>query len=84
VVYFDDWCGDHKLDETKLEEESVPLARPTARDRFFRLNALAMEGLTVDGGHHKQWYLERILQQCGKALELNEPQEGDWEKGIAP
>jgi hypothetical protein len=23
---------------------------------------LAVEGLFVDGGHHKQWYLEQILQ----------------------
>jgi hypothetical protein len=44
---------------------------------------LAIDGLLVDGGHHKQWYLEEILKTFG--VNLNELQkECEFEKGIAP
>lgn len=39
---------------------------------------LIEQGLTTDGGHHKQWYLEAIAAQ----LEL--PITVDYEPGIAP
>ncbi len=44
---------------------------------------LCLDGLYTDGGHHKQWYLERILQilEDKKTIKLLESQ---WEKGIAP
>lgn len=51
---------------------------------------LAIQGLYVDGGHHKQWYVERILEAAGvdleelhrvTTMECNAP---DWEKSIAP
>lgn len=37
----------------------------------------ALEGLEVDGGHHKQWYLEQILKCCDQELP-------EHEEGIAP
>ena len=40
---------------------------------------LALEGLTIDGAHHKQWYLEEIV----KALGCDVPEELVGE-GIAP
>ncbi len=48
----------------------------------------AISGLLTDGGHHKQWYLERILLDLGVDLvELKRELAGDdyeWEPGIAP
>jgi hypothetical protein len=37
-------------------------------------------GLTTDGAHHKQWYLEQIAELLGIPL----TQELDYEEGIAP
>ena len=51
---------------------------------------LAHIGLFVDGGHHKQWFLESILEALGVDLdELRAAYEQDdeyepWEPGIAP
>jgi len=49
----------------------------------------AVYGLTTDGSHHKQWFLEQILIALG--VDLDEPREwleedgyGGWEQGIAP
>jgi hypothetical protein len=39
---------------------------------------LVKSGLWIDGGHHKQWYLEQI------ALQFELPISGDHEPGIAP
>lgn len=42
---------------------------------------LALEGLEVDGEHHKQWYLERIVETLGcKKLLISLGSK----KGIAP
>jgi hypothetical protein len=47
---------------------------------------LVLEGLTTDGAHHKQYYLEEIL----KALVVRPEElvvlhdEWHWEQGIAP
>lgn len=52
------------------------------------LKELCISGLLTDGGHHKQWYLEKILEKLGYSLEeirqelLKEDYE--WEEGIAP
>ncbi len=53
-----------------------------------KIRELAIDGLLTDGGHHKQWYLEKIIVELGFDLEkirekLNE-EDYDWEKGIAP
>ena len=64
------------------------------RDRVQSAIQLAFDGLMTDGGHHKQWYLEQIIQTlanekyeslckaacCGK----DGPETYDWEEGIAP
>jgi len=48
----------------------------------------AISGLLTDGGWHRQWYLERILEALD--VDLKELQItlaiGDyvWEKGVAP
>ncbi len=53
----------------------------------------AISGLLNDGGHHKQWALEQVLESLGIDLkELrsvlmeseNEDEQYDWEDGIAP
>lgn len=49
----------------------------------------AVSGLLVDGAHHKQWCLERVLEALGVDLaELRDTLEGmgyGWsEEGIAP
>jgi len=53
-----------------------------------KIRELAIDGLLIDGGHHKQWYLEKIIEELGFNLEkirekLNE-EDYDWDKGIAP
>ena len=50
---------------------------------------LAVYGLTTDGAHHKQWYLEQILTALSVDLDTvrrqcEELEIGDWEPGIAP
>lgn len=47
------------------------------------LEQLCVDGLTTDGGHHKQWYLEQILLATIGAERVS-ALSGQWEKGIAP
>ncbi len=51
-------------------KEAIAAATPSLRDTF-------IDALTIDGGHHKQWYLERIADYFGIDLPDHEP-------GIAP
>ncbi len=53
----------------------------------------AIHGLLTDGGHHKQWALERVLESLGidfKELRIilrtgvDENEWYEWEDGIAP
>ncbi|MBA7624550.1 hypothetical protein ES703_31959 [subsurface metagenome] len=47
------------------------------------VESIALEAIQVDGGHHKQWYLEKILELCGwdsEQLQKIYPHE----EGIAP
>lgn len=47
------------------------------------LKKLLIEGLTTDGCHHKQWYLERTLLFLIGLKEFDEAWiKYDWEKGI--
>ena len=52
------------------------------------LKDLASDGLLTDEAHHKQWYLEMILQGLGVDLEALRTEmaanDYDWEPGIAP
>lgn len=48
---------------------------------------LCVEGLQMDGEHHKQWYLEQILTALGVDLDKAVDEDGRsfyWEPGIAP
>jgi len=36
-----------------------------AKAKLASIESIALEAIQVDGGHHKQWYLERILKLCG-------------------
>ena len=66
----------------------VPESLPPATIK--EIVEIALDGLFQDGSHHKQWYLERIIEKIlGKNdaahLESNSIIEGFvWEKGIAP
>lgn len=46
------------------------------------LRQLAIEGLCIDGEHHKQWYLEQILAEFDDIDVVRTKLQ--WEKGIAP
>lgn len=52
------------------------------------LKELITEGLIVDGAHHKQWYLERILEVLGFDVDnIRQTLEAEGyfaERGIAP
>lgn len=45
------------------------------------LKDLIEDGLCTDGGHHKQWYLEKIAKTLGIKLDGKDT---EWESGIAP
>lgn len=54
-----------------------------------KLVSLCMEGMTTDGAHHKQWYLEEILKLLIGEKAFNgvfRDLEGEYgvEKGIPP
>jgi hypothetical protein len=57
-------------------------------DNIDKAKELMIDGLLIDGGHHKQWYLEEALKALGVdltelAAELK-PLDYEWEPGIAP
>ncbi len=46
------------------------------------LDDLILEGLMIDGAHHKQWYLEQIFLRMG--YEESDLTELGHERGVAP
>jgi len=48
-----------------------------------KVQKLCLQGLDTDGAHHKQWYLERILEIVIGEDEF-ESRKGMWEEGIVP
>lgn len=53
------------------------------------IRSLIVESLYTDGGHHKQWYLERIAEKLGIDMpelrrECADKYGYPWESGIAP
>ena len=52
-------------------------------DTMNKIVALALEGLQTDGGHHKQWFLEQILETLHYDVPAMQEEFG-LEKGIAP
>lgn len=61
------------------------LEMPKGEDKAVQL---AIFGLLTDGGHHKQWYLERVLEALDVNLtKLREDllrQDYNWKDGVAP
>lgn len=48
-----------------------------------QMKELLLDGLVYDGGHHKQYYLEQVLQIITTKKEFTEFQkEYHWEEGI--
>lgn len=46
---------------------------------------LCLDGLTTDGGHHKQWALEEILKLITSETVFDiYKNQYEWEEGIAP
>lgn len=46
---------------------------------------LTLDALTIDGAHHKQWFLEQILQYImGEEKFEQMKKEVQWEPGIIP
>jgi hypothetical protein len=43
-----------------------------------------VEGLRTDGAHHKQWYLEQILEHLIDSRSVRDLFDVDWDPGIAP
>jgi len=64
------------------------MKRSPEADLIKKVTDLALDGLLTDGGHHKQWYLERILETLGIDLdwlvEAVKSADGELERGIAP
>lgn len=60
------------------------LSMPNGKNKAVQL---AIHGLLTDGGHHKQWYLERILEALNvnlTQLRIDLVKDGyDWDEGIA-
>ena len=56
-------------------------------DQEERIKELCISGLFVEGAHHKQWFLEKILAEVTDAAkvasELSAEDYG-WEPGIEP
>jgi hypothetical protein len=48
------------------------------------LAELALEGLTTDGAHHKQWYLEKMLKLLTPNDYEKTKEEFNWDEGIPP
>lgn len=70
--------------EAGHQKEPVPLDenRPT----FLNMaRTFAIDALYTDGAHHKQWYLEKILELLSVNLKAVRIEQGEWtKKGIEP
>jgi len=64
------------------------IARVARLDALEEVKQVAIGGLLTDGGHHKQWYLEKILGLVVDDVDAVKQElllEGyEWEAGIAP
>jgi hypothetical protein len=52
-------------------------------EQNYNAKLLVMDALLTDGVHHKQWYLERVLEALGYDPETLHA-DLQWERGIAP
>jgi hypothetical protein len=53
-------------------------------EKLGKISVLALQGLCCDGSHHKQWFLERILEITDGTKAVEEIQDQTGEKGVAP
>ena len=59
-------------------------------DKQQEIIELVKDGMYMDGGHHKQWYLEEVLKLCGVDVEKlyeeasEDEEDGGWDRGIPP
>jgi len=50
-----------------------------------QLEVFIRDALSIDGAHHKQWFLEEILAALTSRDRLEELRnEDDWDRGIPP
>jgi len=54
-------------------------------DILYKIKVLLVEGCTVQGGHHKAWYLDQLARMIlmDDAYDILSKLD-DWDKGIAP
>lgn len=52
-------------------------------DKLTKIISLCTDALQTDGSHHKQWYIEQIMETAGFNIELWRNQIG-WEAGVPP
>jgi len=80
----------HKDDYPNIEDwpETKNMTKDERKETVSKVNIekvkkLVIEALYTDGGHHKQWYIEKI----GKVLRIDlksEYKKVEWEQGKAP
>ena len=62
------------------------LRRIEKEQKADELSEWIVSGLVTDGAHHKQWYLEKVLEEVmGEAyVKTMRDENGEWEKGVPP
>lgn len=86
------YCTSYLLAKNYIDLEAKPLKEHffltaagsfTEAEYFDNLIKLCLEGLTIDGGHHKQWFLEEILKMSMTDLGIiAAKKEFEWDEGI--
>ncbi len=56
--------------------------KPKRNPEVSYLDDLILEGLMIDGAHHKQWYLEQVLLRLG--LSEKDLEDLGHERGVSP
>jgi hypothetical protein len=73
----------HKKKRKKQKPQVTNKQIDMMLDQFNTLHSLIIEALLTDGGHHKQWYLEQLLEKLGFDVRQQEKRYA-FERGIAP
>jgi len=63
--------------------EIYPAVLRVTKEDVVKIASLCIDGLKTDGTHHKQWFLEQILEVMGVNVE-NWREKAEWDKGVAP
>ncbi len=64
--------GQHTYPDPEARRYATILCNGGSREEVV-IDELLGEAVTTDGGHHKQWYLERVAVQLGVELPDHEP-----------